>query len=93
MELATDATDTSPSCRVKFKDYGFFVPMDSAGATITLEGEVRVRTVKPARVRHLEKEGAVFTAKNADGSANETQIVATGVELRRVRWRSFLVVR
>jgi hypothetical protein len=83
MELAqSDAADAA-SCRVKFKDYAFFVPTDSAGATVTVEGSVKITTVKPGRVRHLEREGAVFASKNADGSANEVQLVATGVEMVR----------
>src|SRR5687768_4276463 len=31
MELAVSADPAAPSCRVTFKDYGFFVPTDSAG--------------------------------------------------------------
>jgi hypothetical protein len=83
MELATDSAEGAKACRVRFKDYGFFVPTDSAGAQATLEGSVEVRKVSSGRVRHLENEGAVFTSKNEDGSANEVQIVATGVELTR----------
>lgn len=83
MELSASSESEAPACRVKFKDYGFFVPTDSAGSRATLEGDVKVNRVLPGRVRHLEKEGAVFASKNADGSANEIQIVATGVELVR----------
>ncbi len=83
MELATGAEPNAESCRVRFENYGFFVPTDSAGSQITLEGKVEVRKVSAGRVRHLENEGAVFASKNEDGSANEVQIVATGVELLR----------
>lgn len=83
MELAAGSGSEAPACRVKFKDYAFFVPTDSAGAQATLEGEVRVDKVLPGRVKHLEEEGAVFSSKNADGSANEIQLLANGVELVR----------
>lgn len=83
MELATSREPDAVSCRVKFKDYGFFVPTDSAGSEITLEGNLSLARVSPGRVRHLEREGAVFSSKNEDGSANEVQLTATGVELVR----------
>jgi len=81
MELAAP-DGTGPGCRVTFKDYGFFVPRDSAGASARLEGTVQVKTLASREVDHLEAEGAKF-AKAADGTAKEIRIVATGVELRR----------
>jgi len=74
--------DGGARCRVTFKDYGFFVPLDSAGAIARAEGEVEVRTMTPGQVEHLEHEGGKFD-KAADGSAKELRLVATGVELRR----------
>jgi hypothetical protein len=83
MELAPSAQEGTPGCRVTFKDYGFFVPTDSAGARARVQGTVEVATVPAARVRHLEEEGAIFAGKQPDGSAREVRIVATGVELWR----------
>jgi hypothetical protein len=83
MELADSVEGAEPGCRVTFKDYGFFVPTDSAGASATVEGVVQVKRVPRSRVVHLEAEGAQFAHKNDDGSASEVQLVATGVELRR----------
>jgi hypothetical protein len=83
MELAPSLDEKDPGCRVTFKDYGFFVPTDSAGSTATVEGLVQVKRVPQSRVTHLEAEGATFPQKNPDGSANELQLVATGVELVR----------
>lgn len=40
------------SMLVKFKDYGFFVPMDAAGKTAVLEGVVRVDTMNVAWLKH-----------------------------------------
>lgn len=83
MELAEGMSKAAPGCRVTFKDYGFFVPLDSAGSRATLEGQIEIKTVKPSHVEHYEKEGATFPNKNPDGTATEVQIVATGVELIR----------
>jgi uncharacterized protein (TIGR00251 family) len=83
MELADDAATTTPGCRVTFKDYGFFVPTDSAGARARVQGTIEIDTLSAAKVRHYEEEGAVFPAKKPDGTAPEVRIVATGVELRR----------
>jgi Domain of unknown function (DUF4920) len=83
MELATGPEDALPGCRVTFKDYGFFVPTDAAGAQARVEGNLFVRRVGPAKVAHYEAEGARFPDKAPDGSANELQFVATGVELTR----------
>ena len=83
LELAPTAEKGTQGCRVTFKDYGFFVPLDSAGATARVEGVISVREVPPEEVAHLEAEGAFFAHKAADGSAHELQIVASGVELRR----------
>lgn len=83
MELAVDATKESVGCRVKFKDYGFFVPTDAQGSEARLEGLVQVTTVEPNAVLHYESEGATFPSKAPDGSAKEVRFVATGVELTR----------
>lgn len=39
--------------KVKFKDYAFFVPMNSTGQTATLEGTVRKVEYSVAELRHL----------------------------------------
>jgi hypothetical protein len=83
MEVAQGADPKLPGCRVTFKDYGFFVPTDSAGAQVKVQGVFGVNTLPPERVAHLESEGGQFPRKNADGSVDELRLVATGVELRR----------
>lgn len=83
MEIAESSDPSLPGCRVTFKDYGFFVPLDSAGSKARVEGTVEVQTVPPAQVAHLESEGAKFSGKQPDGSAREIRMVATGVELWR----------
>jgi len=83
MELAESADPALAGCRVTFKDYGFFVPTDSAGSRAKVQGTLAVNTVSPERVAHLESEGGQFPNKNPDGSASELHLVATGVELWR----------
>ena len=80
MELAS--ADKGPGLRVTFKDYGFFVPLDSAGATAKVEGVVKVAALSDDAAKHYESEGATVP-RGKDGKAKEVQLVATGVELRR----------
>jgi hypothetical protein len=84
MELAESAEPNAQGLRVTFKDYGFFVPLDSAGSRARIQGVVKVKVVSKGDVAHLESEGAKFTSKAPDGTAREVQFVATGVEM----WRS-----
>jgi hypothetical protein len=64
------------SVHVTFAGYAFFVPKDSAGRRVTLEGKVVVKQPQPDEVAHLQGEGAGRSA------AAEVSIEATGVELR-----------
>jgi Domain of unknown function (DUF4920) len=75
MELAP--TGGGEGVRVTFKDYGFFVPTDSAGAVARVAGTIKVSTLTAEQAEHLRSEGA--QAK----SGREVQLVASGVELRR----------
>ena len=83
MELSESPDASAAGCRVTFKDYGFFVPIDSAGSKARVEAKVESKVVKPSMVQHLEEEGAKFAAKEPDGSAREVRLVATGVEMWR----------
>ncbi len=83
MELSTSKDAAAPGCRVTFKDYGFFVPTDSAGSSARVEAAVELARLEPSHVAHLEREGASFAKKAPDGSAQEVRLVASGVELRR----------
>ena len=87
MEIAgsddTGVVGKGPGARVTFKNYGFFVPTDSAGAQARVQGNVEVDTLSAAAVRHYEEEGAVFPGKKPDGTAPEVRLVATGVEMWR----------
>jgi len=83
MELSETPDAAAPGCRVTFKDYGFFVPTDSAGSKARVEARVESKVLKPELVAHMESEGAKFAQKDPDGSAREVRLVASGVELWR----------
>ena len=80
MELATDAK--GPGVRVTFKDYGFFVPVDSAGSQARVEGVVKVAELSEGTAKHYTSEGAIVP-RGPDGKPREVQLIASGVELRR----------
>lgn len=80
MELAE--SKTGPAVRITFKDYGFFVPIDSAGARAKVSGKLKVVSLSQDLATHYESEGA-NVPRDSNGKAREIQIVADGVELRR----------
>lgn len=82
MELADGADAKASAVRVTFKNYGFFVPLDSAGSTAKVEGQFKVAELSEAKAKHWEGEGATVP-RGADGKPREVQLVATAVELRR----------
>lgn len=77
---------TSPkgknSVRMSFKDYAFFVPLDSKGMHVKAEGEVKVQVLSKEDVEHYVGEGAKMDVR-PDGTAFEVSFVAAGVELHR----------
>jgi len=79
MQLAPAAG--APGVRVTFKDYAFFVPLNSAGMKARAEGVMVVKRHSKKDADHLEAEGAALT-RNPDGTATEVSFVARGVELR-----------
>ncbi|HEV7922896.1 MAG TPA: DUF4920 domain-containing protein [Thermoanaerobaculia bacterium] len=68
--------------RVTFKDYGFFIPMNTKGWKARAAGVATVTTLSKADADHLEGDGAKL-ARNPDGTASEVGFVASGVELKK----------
>ena len=64
------------SVHVTFEGYAFFVPKDSSGQKVKLEGKVLVKERTKEEVDHLEEEGA----KKA---ASPVSIEATGVVIEK----------
>jgi hypothetical protein len=80
LELA--AQDKGEGVRVTFKDYGFFVPLDSAGRMAIVEGQIKVAELSEKTAQHYESEGGTV-ARTSQGKPREIQMVATAVELRK----------
>ena len=93
MEIAAGKDAKAASCRVTFKDYGFFVPLDSKGATAKLAGTITVKTLPKSHVDHLQGEGGTVSGIQKDGSAREVTFVADGVELSRQQSSSVIFDR
>lgn len=82
MELAPTAD--AKSVRVKFKDHGFFIPLQSAGFKAKAEGVISVKTLSKEEVDHLiNDDGAKFDNINKDGTVTEIAFLASGVELSK----------
>lgn len=80
MQLAP--AEDEQGVRVTFKDYKFFIPLQSKGMKARAEGVAVVKTLSKREADHLEEEGAKLTRKE-DGSALEVSFIANGVELRK----------
>lgn len=80
MQLAP--AEDAGGVRVTFKDYKFFIPLQSKGMKARAEGVAVVKTLSKREADHLEEEGAKLTRKE-DGTALEVSFVANGVELRK----------
>ena len=70
--------------RVKFKDYGFFVPMDAAGKTAIIEGEASKTVVSVDELRHLAEDAGKSEKeiKAIDKPKEELTFVASGVIIK-----------
>lgn len=70
--------------RVTFKDYGFFVPLDCAGKTATIQGRAYYDTTSVEDLRHYAVDGGM-TEEEAAEQYTEPEIAisfeATGVQL------------
>ena len=73
--------DGDARVRVRFKDYGFFVPTDCSGREALVEGVVEVKTLSADLARHYEEETAGGDPATVTGPRREVSMVATGVRL------------
>ncbi|MCB9527018.1 MAG: DUF4920 domain-containing protein [Myxococcales bacterium] len=68
--------------RITFKDYAFFVPLDSDGHDVIVEGVVEVKTLDEGERRHLAEDAG----KSIDEiPQHELRLVASAVELRQAK--------
>lgn len=75
-------TEGEHAMRVSFKDYGFFVPKDSAGKRVVVEGVVEEKTITELAARHYASESRdKVDPQSIKGPQRVITMVATGVEI------------
>jgi hypothetical protein len=67
--------------RVRFKDYGFFLPKDSSGKQAYVEGVLKVETLSEKRARHYAEESKTGDVETIEGPQRELGFTASGVRL------------
>jgi hypothetical protein len=75
--------DEGEHVRVRFKDYGFFLPTDSTGEEAFVEGVVTVKTLSEEDARHYESESRGGNPDGVEGPQREVGVTASGVRLVR----------
>ncbi|MGD8346925.1 MAG: DUF4920 domain-containing protein [Lysobacterales bacterium] len=73
------AQQGADSLRVTFKDYGFFIPTDSGGKTVTLAGTFSRKSLSKEQAAHLAEDLGEAPPKTPP--AFEHTIVATSVSI------------
>jgi len=69
------------SVRVRFKDYGFFLPTESRGKLAYVEGIVALRELSEKTARHYAEESKNGNAAGIRGPQREVELTASGVRL------------
>ena len=77
----TVLTEGAYTMRVRFHDYGFFLPKDAMGARALVEGIAEVRTLSEREARHYASESRDGDPNAIEGPQREVGFVATGVRL------------
>lgn len=70
--------------RVKMKDYGFFVPRNTDGATAIVEGELIHRTVPKSEAEHYAKDEVAGTdeqPREVEGDQEKWEMMITAAQL------------
>lgn len=76
-------TDGKREMRVSFKDYSFFVPKDSAGKKVTLEGVIQKKTISEDHAQHIAEESKTKVDPDTiKGPQQVVTLVATGVAIK-----------
>jgi hypothetical protein len=74
-------TDGESQMRVRFADYGFFVPKDSSGKDAYVEGRAAAEEVSEKEARHYEAEASDGDPSKVHGPQRVVSFTATGVRL------------
>lgn len=75
--IAEDGTHTA---RVSFRDYGFFVPSNIGGRTVTLAGELKRKDLSADQAEHFNED---MQAESVMKPGPQYEIVATSVRVPR----------
>jgi hypothetical protein len=73
--------DGDATVRVRFHDYGFFLPKDSIGAEAWAEGTVSLVTLSEKEARHYEAESRDGDPSEIQGPQQQVGFMATGIRL------------
>ena len=73
--------DGDATVRVRFQDYGFFLPQDVQGQEAWVEGVVTVRTLSQKEARHYASESTGGDPDSIDGPQREVGFLASGVRV------------
>jgi hypothetical protein len=76
--IVHDGTD---HLRVRFKDYGFFLPKDSMGAEAFVEGVVKIEMLSEKMARHYASESRSGEPDSIEGPQREVGFTASGVRI------------
>lgn len=75
-------TDGKNIMRITFKDYGFFVPKDSAGKKVLLEGTIEKKTIDEDTARHYAEESKTkVDVSKINGPQEVFTMVASAVRI------------
>lgn len=74
-------SDGQEGIRVRFQDYGFFLPKDSAGKLAYVEGLVASETLSEETARHYEAETEGGDPSRIRGPQQVVSFTASGVRL------------
>jgi len=80
----TVLTDGDAFVRVRFQDYGFFLPPDALGAPALVQGVTELRTLSEREARHIAAEARDGDPDAIEGPQRELGFVATGVRVLAV---------
>lgn len=76
------ARDGDAIARITFRDYAFFIPTDSAGKEVLLNGTFERREITAAQAKHY-REDLGEPARGGPAAGTEYHIVATAVRIPR----------
>ncbi len=79
--LAADGVDQK--VRVRMKDYGFFVPRNTDGAEVVVEGKLEKRTMTEKEAKHYAKDEGRDPSSIDKEDLKVFEFTATGVQITR----------